>query len=156
MHKKSLVFNANIYDWDELSIDDQLLLNAAKDALKGSYSPYSRFKVGAAVLLSNGKIETGANYENAAYPSGICAERTAVFHASATNPEARIEKIAIAAFTNDDFIDNPISPCGGCRQVLSEEEKRAGKPIKVLLYGKKGTMVIEEGMKALLPYSFDL
>ena len=156
MRKKSIVFNADIYDWDELKKADQELLTAAKNAINGSYAPYSKFKVGAAVRLTDGTIVCGANQENEAYPSGLCAERTAIFSASANHPESRITEIAIAAYTDGDFIDEPISPCGSCRQVISEEERRAGKHIRVMLYGKNGTMIIEDGMKSLLPYSFSL
>ena len=141
---------------EESRADELELMELAKAAAHRAYAPYSRFRVGAAVKMADGTLFSGCNQENAAYPSGLCAERTAIFSASANHPESRIAEIAIAAYTNGDFIDEPISPCGSCRQVISEEERRAGKHIRVMLYGKNGTMIIEDGMKSLLPYSFSL
>lgn len=147
---------------DELSPADRLLVEKAKDATRTSYSPYSRFHVGAAILMADGTICTGSNQENAAYPSGLCAERTAAFHASATHPGVAMKKIAIAAWTaagkpeglpyKDYFQKMPISPCGGCRQALLEYEARDGD-IEVILYGAE-KIYIFPSIASLLPFCF--
>lgn len=139
----------------ELEEADRRLIEAAKEATKSSYAPYSNFHVGAAALLSNGETVCGSNQENAATPNGICAERCAVFYANARYPEAAVCTLAIAARdTSGAFTDRPISPCGMCRQVLAETEHRQQSPIRILLYGTAGTFLIE-GIKPLLPFSFD-
>ena len=119
-----------------------------------SYAPYSKFKVGAAALLANGAIVTGSNQENAAYPSGLCAERTTLFYANSQYPDQAVLTLAIAARTEQDFIDNPIPPCGACRQVILETETRYKHPVRILLYGKKEIYLIK-GIRDLLPLSFD-
>jgi cytidine deaminase len=139
---------------DELSDTEKKLLEAAKEAAETAYAPYSRFQVGAAVLLDNGEVVKGSNQENAAYPSGLCAERVAMFYANATWPKAAITHLAVAAKNGKAFINLPIAPCGACRQSLLEAEHRQGSPIKVLLYGAGETACIES-VKALLPLSFD-
>ena len=121
----------HIYEPSELSKDDLELVEAAKRATEGSYAPYSKFRVGAAARLQDGTIVVGANQENAAYPSGLCAERTALFAAGA----------------------QPISPCGACRQVISGVEERYGTPVRILLYGTEGTLV-SDGISPLLPLRF--
>ncbi|MBR1838225.1 MAG: cytidine deaminase [Bacteroidaceae bacterium] len=142
-------------DNSELSEADSQLIEAAKAATQHSYAPYSKFRVGAAVLLSNGEVVSGSNQENAATPNGICAERCAVFYANARYPEDAVTAIAIAARdTTGTFTQRPISPCGMCRQVLSETEYRHQVPMRILLYGTAGTFLIE-GVKSLLPFSFD-
>lgn len=143
-----------IYGFDELSQADRELVTAAKDATKGSYAPYSGFSVGAAALLKNGIIITGSNQENAAYPSGICAERTTLFYANSQYPDQPVDTLAIAARTEKDFIDTPIPPCGACRQVMLETETRYKHPIRILLYGKKEIYEINR-VCDLLPLSFD-
>ena len=140
--------------FDELSADDQSLLDSAIEATQRSYAPYSRFSVGAAARLANGVVVTGSNQENAAYPSGLCAERTALFYANSRYPDQAILTLAIAARTERDFIDNPIPPCGACRQVILETEKRFNTPIRILLYGKEEIYLIK-GIRGLLPLSFD-
>ena len=121
---------------DELSEPEKLLCDAARRATYRSYSPYSRFSVGAAILLENGTVVTGSNQENAAYPSGMCAERTAAYYAGAQHPDTPFSMIAIAARGVDGTpVETPISPCGACRQALLEYEKRSGRPIRVLLVG---------------------
>src|SRR5699024_9590066 len=107
------------------------------EATRRSYAPYSHFSVGAAALLANGVVVTGTNQENAAYPSGLCAERTTLFYANSQYPDQAVVTLAIAARTEKDFIDTPIPPCGACRQVILETEKRYKQPIRILLYGKK-------------------
>lgn len=137
----------------ELSEQDQLLVDAAKDATKGSYAPYSHFQVGAAILMADGTIVKGANQENAAFSSGTCAERSACFAAGANLPGMAMEKIAIAAFTRGAFQHTPISPCGACRQALLEYETKQGLPIQVILYGE-GTCYVLPSVASLLPLCF--
>lgn len=139
--------------YDELSAKEEQLINAAKDATKNSYAPYSHFSVGAAALLDNDVIVTGSNQENAAYPSGICAERTTLFYANSQYPDSAVRALAVAAWTEGDFLETPIPPCGACRQVLLETEKRFGTTMRILLFGKKEIYVME-GVKNLLPLSF--
>lgn len=143
-----------IYSPDELSAEEQQLVEAAKEATTRSYAPYSHFHVGAAALLANGEIVSGTNQENTAYPSGICAERTTLFYANSQYPEQAVKALAIAARTSDGhWTDTPISPCGACRQVMTETESRFGKPMKVLLCSDKEVFLIESA-KDLLPVSF--
>ena len=142
----------------ELSPDDCRLINTAKDMAAGAYAPYSKFCVGAAILMADGSVVGGNNQENIAYPSGMCAERTAVFHASASKPGVAMRKIAIAAGVRNEadgsvkFQKNPISPCGGCRQALLEYEKLYGS-IEVILYGEDKIYVLPS-VASLLPLSF--
>ncbi len=143
----------NSVTYDELSAKEQQLINAAKDATKNSYAPYSHFSVGAAALLDNDVIVTGSNQENAAYPSGICAERTTLFYANSQYPDSAVRALAVTAWTEGDFLETPIPPCGACRQVLLETEKRFGTTMRILLFGKKEIYVME-GVKNLLPLSF--
>jgi len=142
-----------VYTFEEATENIKKLITEAKSATKSAYAPYSGFHVGAAILLSNGKIMTGSNQENAAYPSGLCAERVTVFHANAQYPDASVEAIAIAACHNEEFTVNPCSPCGGCRQVLLETENRFNSPMKVILYGESKIYELESA-KALLPVGF--
>ncbi|NLT02897.1 MAG: cytidine deaminase [Bacteroidales bacterium] len=139
---------------EELSDTEKMLLNAAKEAAVTAYAPYSHFQVGAALLLDNGEVVKGSNQENAAYPSGLCAERVAMFYANATWPNATITHLVVAARNGKAFINIPIAPCGACRQSLLEAERRQGAPIRVLLYGTNETVCIES-VKTLLPLSFD-
>jgi len=139
---------------DELTHEEQHLVSLAIDATDHSYAPYSRFHVGAAVRLENGVELIGCNQENAAYPSGICAERTALFSAGAQYPDTPVEILAIAARgTDGELTEEPTSPCGACRQVIIESETRSGHPIRILLYGRKHTYVID-GIGKLMPLSF--
>lgn len=141
--------------FDELNAEDQKLVNAAKKACENSYAPYSHFSVGAAVALENGEMVYGSNQENAAYPSGTCAERCTIFYANARYPQTAVNTIAIAAIgTDKKFTATPITPCGACRQVLIETEHRYGKPMRVLLYGEKETYVISS-CSLLLPFQFN-
>lgn len=143
-----------IYSPDELSAEEQQLVEAAKKATTRSYAPYSHFHVGAAALLANGEIISGTNQENAAYPSGICAERTTLFYANSQHPQEAVKALAIAARTSEGhWTETPISPCGACRQVMTETENRFGKPMKVLLCSAQEVFVIES-TKDLLPVSF--
>ena len=122
---------------DQLELRDRELAQAAIEATKGSYAPYSNFNVGAAVRLDNGQIVKGSNQENAAYPSGICAERTAMFYASANYPENAMTAIAITASQNGTLCDNPVTPCGSCRQVMAQYQTKGGQPMEILLIGGK-------------------
>lgn len=139
----------------ELTATQQRLLTQAKAATYRSYAPYSQFHVGAAVLLGDGTIVTGNNQENCAYPSGLCAERTAMFYANSQYPQQPVTCICIAARdTEGNFTRQPIAPCGACRQVLLETEKRFGTPISILLYGTEGCYIIPDA-QSLLPVTFD-
>ena len=142
-----------VYDMDELSQSDRELVSAAMEATKGSYAPYSKFRVGAAARLANGLVFTGANQENAAYPSGLCAERTTLFAANAQYPDQPVLALAIAARKGNRFMPTPISPCGACRQVISGVEYRFGHPVRILLYGTEGIYECN-GIDALLPLRF--
>lgn len=145
-----------LYAYDELSDKDRELVDAAKHATEGSYAPYSKFCVGSALRLADGTIVTGANQENVAYPSGLCAERTALFYAGAAYPDKAVEALAIAARTEGgEFTATPISPCGACRQVMLETELRYRIPMRILLYGTEGVYVVEGGVGELLPLRFD-
>ncbi|MCL2651021.1 MAG: cytidine deaminase [Candidatus Azobacteroides sp.] len=152
MKELNIITKITISSYEELSMEEKKLIDSAKNATQNAYAPYSKFKVGAAILLGNGEIITGNNQENVAYPSGICAERVAVFHANAMYPDIKIKTIAIAACFNGDYTEN-ISPCGACRQVLQETEARYHSPIRVLLYGKEEIYIVES-IKDLLPLSF--
>ena len=149
MQKKTLETNVEIYNFEELGESKQTLINKAKEQVNNAYAPYSKFHVGAAIELENGKIITGSNQENSAYPSGLCAERVAMFYANAKYPNVAVKTIAIAAFTNGNFLEEPVTPCGSCRQVLLETEMRFEKNITILLYGTKNVYQLEN-VKQLL------
>lgn len=140
--------------YEELSTIEQKLVDEARNATLRAYAPYSKFSVGAAILLSNGEIITGANQENVAYPSGTCAERTACFYAHAQYPDARFQTIAIAARgTDGNELPQPISPCGSCRQSLLEYEMLAKGNVKVMLIGADEIYILPS-VKSLLPLAF--
>lgn len=138
----------------ELDKQYQELIQKAKDAAKKAYAPYSKFKVGAAVLLENNEIIQGNNQENAVYPSGLCAERVAIFYANSKYPNIPIKAIAITANTENGFIKEPIPPCGSCLQVMLESENRSDKSIRVLLYGQN-KITIADNIKQFLPVNFN-
>jgi len=139
---------------EELSLGEQHLIAMAIDATERSYAPYSKFCVGAAVLLKNGVEVVGCNQENVSYPAGICAERSALYAAGAQYPDAAVLTLAIAARgTDGELQQEPISPCGICRQVLIETEKRFSQPVRILLYGRRCIYVVE-GISNLMPLSF--
>lgn len=152
---KDLVISTNIrvYELDQADESAKILIHEAKKATQTSYSPYSNYSVGAAVLLDGGEIIRGSNQENAAYPSGLCAERTAVFFANAQHPDKKVLAIAIIAQTEGDFVDTICSPCGSCRQVLAEVEDRYQTPIRILMCSKT-TVYETSSIKDLLPLSF--
>ena len=138
----------------ELTADEQSLLNAATEALSHAYAPYSRFRVGAALLLENGVVVKGNNQENAAYPSGLCAERVGIFYAGANYPGVSVNKIAITAASMDFSSDHPVAPCGACRQSLLEYELNQGKPIIIIMKGTNGKTYRSAGVRQLLPLFF--
>ncbi len=141
--------------YDELEQADRKLVDAARRAALGAYAPYSRFNVGAAILLDNGETVTGANQENAAFPSGMCAERTACYYAHAKYPDAGFRAIAIAAReSSGEEVSRPVSPCGGCRQALLEYENLAKAEVRVILAGRDEILVLPS-VKSLLPLAFE-
>lgn len=154
MEITNIVAKIIICEQNELTIEQKSIVEAAKKATLCSYAPYSHYNVGAGVLLDNGKIIMGSNQENAAYPSGICAERTALFYAGTAFPEAKVKKIAIIASHNGEFTSSICSPCGACRQVMLESQFRAGNPIEVLLCSSNKVYIFES-VDDLLPFGFD-
>lgn len=145
--------NMQFCQMDELSAEDQELVRAAIEATANSYARYSNFNVGAALRLADGSITTGANQENAAFPSGLCAERCAIFAAQSHHPEHAITALAIAAKNVNGLMPDPVSPCGACRQVILEMEDRYQQPVRILLYGTRGVYCINS-VKDLMPLSF--
>jgi len=152
---KQLCIKTNLesYAWDELSEQDRQLIGEAKSMTEKSYCPYSNFHVGAAAMLKDGTIVRGCNQENAAYPSGLCAERTTLFAANANYPNTPVVALAIACYTQGHFTANPGAPCGSCRQVMLETEHRFDTPMRVLLYGENATYVFKKAAD-LLPIGF--
>lgn len=142
-----------VMQMDELEDADRKLVEEAVKATKNSYAKYSHFYVGAALRLEDGSIVIGANQENAAFPVTLCAERTAIFSAQANNPELSPDTIAIAARNDNGILDEPVTPCGSCRQVMLEMEDRYKKPLRILLYGNNGVYVIKS-VKDLMPLCF--
>lgn len=153
MREYTLSTTVKVYQLEELTPIECNLIQSAMQATGCSYAPYSHFRVGAAALLKNGIVVTGSNQENAAYPSGLCAERTTLFYANAQYPNEAVTMLAVAARTEEGFLSQPISPCGACRQVISGVEERYGIPIRILLYGTEGIHVVD-GISALLPLRF--
>ena len=139
---------------DELEVKDKELVQAAIEATELAYAPYSKFNVGAAVLFEDGIIVKGSNQENAAYPSGLCAERTALFYASASRPDKPMTAIAIAASQNGELLETPVTPCGACRQVMAQYQTKGGQPMTILLVGGKKIWKFEK-VDDLLPLIFD-
>jgi len=139
----------------ELPKKDALLMQAALKSMESAYAPYSNFKVGAALLLDNGEIVSGNNQENAAYPSGLCAERVAIFYAGAKYPNQKILKMAIAASSDSKPTHVPVPPCGACRQSVLEYETKQKQKIEILFMGKEGSVAKAAGMIDLLPLGFD-
>ncbi|QWX85726.1 cytidine deaminase [Cellulophaga sp. HaHaR_3_176] len=128
---------------------------SAVEARKNAYAPYSNFQVGAAVLLENGEVVIGSNQENAAYPSGLCAERVAIYHASAKYPNVIIKAVAISATSKNYVVDSPAAPCGNCRQSMIEYEQKQKLPIKILLMGEKGEVLKIDSLLDILPLAFN-
>ncbi|MFA6728765.1 MAG: cytidine deaminase [Prevotella sp.] len=153
MKNLTLSISYQMAQLSELSQEDQHLVHSAIQATANSYAHYSHFHVGAAVRLENGKEIIGANQENAAFPSGLCGERTAIFAAQAQFPKQRIVALAIAAKNPQGLIKKPVTPCGQCRQVIMEVEDRYQAPVRILLYGTDGILIFNS-VKDLLPFSF--
>lgn len=139
----------------ELETQDKMLMQQAVLARNNAYAPYSKFSVGAALLLENGQIVLGCNQENAAYPSGMCAERVAIWNAGATFPDLKILKLAITAKSSLNLVNKPAGPCGACRQTLLEFEIKQQQPFEMLFMGEIGDIVKVPSLKSLLPFSFD-
>lgn len=139
---------------DELPIEDKMLAKAAIEAMAASYAPYSYFNVGAAVRLDDGTIILGSNQENIAFPSGLCAERTALFTAGSMYPKNAVKEIAIAGGPNMTLSDEAVTPCGACRQVMNETQNRSGRYMSVLLIGRKEVYKFNN-VQELLPFSFE-
>jgi cytidine deaminase len=155
---KKFEINTEITSYDgveELSAPIRALMKKAIEAKSSAYAPYSKFRVGAAILLENGQIITGNNQENAAYPSGICAERVAVWHASSQYPNQQMKAIAIAASSASQQLSEPIAPCGACRQALSEYELKQGAKLPVYFMGEVGKVIGVQSVMDLLPMAFD-
>lgn len=130
------------------------LMEKAIEAREKAYAPYSQFQVGASILLDNGEIITGSNQENASYPSGLCAERTAIYYAGAKYPNSKIIRIAISASSKNQETSIPIPPCGACRQAISEYEVKQDSPIEIYFMGKIGEVMKSESLANLLPFVF--
>ena len=152
-HKLTLSF-LEFNSIDELNDDDRTLLLKAKEAAKNAYAPYSKFRVGAAVRLANGTIVIGSNQENAVYPVGLCAERVALFGAQANYPDQPIVALAVTAIGSDGKISQPVPPCGSCRQAMIEVESRHNQPLRVIMQGEDGPIIISEKMDNLMPLIF--
>jgi cytidine deaminase len=156
MRTLEITTSATIFnDISELSTEDHMLMQQAIEAREKAYAPYSKFSVGAALLLENGAIVLGSNQENAAYPSGLCAERVAVFKAGSDYPDVKIVKLAITASSTITKVNKPVGPCGACRQSLSEYEIKQQQPFEILFMGEVGEIIKTDSLAALLPFSFD-
>ena len=156
MRKQKISFELQVYEtMDELEPQDHKLLQSAIKARKNAYAPYSNFYVGAAVLLENEAVVLGSNQENASYPSGLCAERVAVFQAGSIYPGITIKAIAITAMSKTHLVEKPAAPCGNCRQAISEYEFKQKKPISILLMGEKGEIIKCNSLSDILPLGFN-
>ena len=154
---KEITIESNFLSFEskeELPNDIGLLMDKAIEAREKAYAPYSKFKVGAAILLENGKVITGSNQENASYPSGLCAERTAIYYAGAKFPKSKILKMAVTASSQNQETSKPIPPCGACRQAISEYEVKQNSPIEIYFMGKTGEVLKSESLANLLPFVF--
>lgn len=156
MKKITVSADLDIYDSvTELPKDVQDLMKNAIEAREQSYSPYSKFRVGAAIYLENGEVISGSNQENASYPAGLCAERTAIFYAGAKYPGVKMLKMALSARSLNHIVETPTPPCGSCRQAIAEYEVRQKQPIEIFFMGEKGKVVKANSISDLLPLIFD-
>ena len=156
MRKIEISTSAIVYSGiSELEPEDLMLMKKAIEARQKAYAPYSKFSVGAALLLENDEIVLGNNQESAAYPSGMCAERVAIWKAGSDFPGMKIKKLAISASSSISKVDKPIGPCGGCRQTLSEYEINQKEPFPIIFMGEVGEVVKTASLLSLLPFSFD-
>jgi cytidine deaminase len=155
MEKRRISFDLLVFDsLDELSQSEKELMQIAIEARGNAYAPYSQFMVGAAVHLANGEIVIGSNQENASFPSGLCAERVAVFQAGAKYPNVAIDSIAISVSSKTHKVDKPAAPCGNCRQAIAEYEQKQNTPISILMMGVSGKIFKCESLKDILPLAF--
>ena len=154
MQEKKIELSFILAHLSELSAKEQQLVSNAKSAFKTAYAPYSGFLVGASVLLENGEIINGSNQENVAYPSGLCAERVALFYAGAKYPNIKINTIAVSVLSKNFEVTDVISPCGACRQVMAEYEDKQDKAIKVILHSPTDEVLIANTVEDLLPFMF--
>ncbi|WP_299253057.1 cytidine deaminase [uncultured Lacinutrix sp.] len=155
---KEVIIESKLYVFDTLEDtpkDIQSLMQNAIEARDNAYAPYSRFHVGTAILLDNGEIISGSNQENASYPSGLCAERTAIFYAGAKYPKAKIVKMAITAASQNQKTSAPIPPCGACRQSIAEYETKQESAIEIYFMGEIGKVMRSNSLSNLLPFGFD-
>lgn len=155
MVKKEINISVEEYpSINNLEASDKELMELAEHAINDAYAAYSHYRVGAALRLTNGKIITGNNQENAAYPSGLCAERVAIFYAKSQYPDENVEAIAISARADHFCIDDAVAPCGACRQVLAEYQNQQENPMRVIMKGEKGPVVAVKSINDLLPLMF--
>ncbi|MFC4739412.1 cytidine deaminase [Flavobacterium ponti] len=156
MRELNITTAFKVYDSiEQLDLSVKNLMEKAIEIRKTAYAPYSKFSVGVALILDNDEIITGTNQENAAYPSGLCAERVAVFYAGSQYPNSKILKLCISASPNDRDSDIPIPPCGACRQSIAEYEFKQNTPIEIYFMGAKGEIYKSDSLKNLLPFMFD-
>ncbi|WP_179345382.1 cytidine deaminase [Winogradskyella ursingii] len=156
MREVTIETKLKVYEGPEhLNEEIQQLMNAAIEARDNAYAPYSKFHVGTAILLDNNKVVIGSNQENASYPSGLCAERTAIYYAGAKYPNAKILKMALTASSQNQVTDKPIPPCGACRQAIAEYELKQDQPIEIYFMGAKGKVVKSDSLSNLLPLLFE-
>ncbi len=154
MKEKKITLNFISSHLSELDIKDQELIANAKEAFVSAYAPYSGFLVGASILLNDGQVINGSNQENVAYPSGLCAERVAMFYVGSKFPDIKIRTIAVSVFSKSFEVTDVISPCGACRQVMAEYEEKQGQPIKVILHSPNDQVLIANKVQDLLPFMF--
>lgn len=155
MKKVEISCHLTEYEPNELEGQDKVLISDARKIMESAYAPYSHFKVGAVVLLENGVIVKGNNQENAAYPTGLCAERVAIFAAGANYPGVPIRVIAITAKSDDMNVGKPVAPCGACRQAIAEYEHLHKKEIRILMAGETGKVMVADSIGCLLPFQFN-
>lgn len=156
MKKQKVSFELTVFEsLEELSKEDRELMVAAIEARKNAYAPYSKFQVGAAVLMDNGEVVIGSNQENASYPSGLCAERVAIFQAGAQFPGVPIKAIAISATSKNYAVNKPAAPCGNCRQSISEYEIKQQNPIRIMMMGEIGEVLVCDSVSDILPLAFN-
>ena len=154
MQEKKIELSFITAHLSELSEQEQQLVANAKSALKTAYAPYSGFLVGASVLLENGEIINGSNQENVAYPSGLCAERVALFYAGAKHPDVKVKTIAVSVLSKNFEVKDVVFPCGACRQVMAEYEEKQEEAIKVILHSPTDEVLIANTVEDLLPFMF--
>ncbi|HNT79283.1 MAG TPA: cytidine deaminase [Bacteroidia bacterium] len=155
---KKLIINLEFEQYNnlnELNNSDASLFEAAIQAANTAYAPYSKFQVGAAVLLESGVIVKGSNQENAAYPSGLCAERVALFAAGSQYPGIKVKSIAVTVKGLNETISEPVSPCGDCRQVMAEFEHRFNSEIRLIMPAENGSILVCRNVRSLLPFMFN-